>query len=185
MYKKSKKPDPITNPYDMGSDVAERIYHALKPADAVAREMEQKWGADRLTSLVSTETASKFGGAKAKLDQAIESKDPLAVRRKAEVMVRAWKALDQEAQANGAKAVSPEVWSATGADNKKYAFVQSNAEAWMVTPELNGVNVYSIDEVVRILDNEAMALLGKVKDTFPKAKVTQVTESELNDEVPF
>ena len=169
----------------MGSEVAERIYYALKSVDAAARKMEQKWGADRLSSLVSTETAYKFGGAKAKLDQAIASNDPLAVRQKAEVMVRAWKALDDEAEDNGAKAVSPEVWSATGADNKKYAFVQSNAEAWKVTPELDGVNVYSIDEVVRILDNEAMALLGKVKDTFPKAKVTKITESELNDEVPF
>ena len=50
------------------------IAGAVKPVDAVAKEMETIWGRGRLQELVSPETAALFESAKAKLDIGITSK---------------------------------------------------------------------------------------------------------------
>lgn len=135
-----------------------------------------------MVTLVSVDTAAKFGSAKAKLDQAIHAGDVQGVQKKAKVMMRAWKALSDEAAAAGHKGIDPKVWTATAEDGTPYAIVEGSAEAWKVTPELEGVRVFSVDEVARLLHTQ-FSLIGSVKDTFPDATVKST--EPLDDEVPF
>lgn len=180
---KKKKPDPITNHDDFASVTWESIYQSLRPLDAIVNKLEQRWGVDRLVSLVTVETAAKFGSAKAKLDAAVQDGDVDLVQKKANVMMRAWMALDKEATSSNATPVKPNIWSAKGDDGQIYAFVQTLAEAQKVSKDSKDVRVFSIDEVVRIIEGEQMKLVGSVKDVF--ADATIISSQHLDDEVPF
>ena len=82
---------------------------ALAPFDAAVREMDRKWGVDRLPELVSPETAQRFGSAMAKLNAAIDADDPEECLTRAKVVMRGFEAMDAEAEAAGAPKASPHV----------------------------------------------------------------------------
>lgn len=182
---RKRKPDRLMNSSEIGNVIAESVYHALRPLDEMVHQMEMRWGADRLVGLVSVDTAAKFGSAKAKLDAAIDANDVEAVRKKAAVMIKAWKALSDEATALGHGGLDPEVWEVCTDDGQRYAFVRSNVEAWKASKEMEGTRVFSIEEVARLLDVR-FKLVGGVKDVFPDAEVVNVKKREpLDDAIPF
>jgi len=185
-----QKPDPFFNSDHHGNVIADAIHHALMPLDKIATDMESKWGCDRLPSLVSPETAALFGSAKAKLDAAIESNDPQEVARRAAVMIRGWDKMDIEAAERGSKALSPDIWSWASSEGFKVAITQSNAEAIKAIrtdKRLEGVAVYSLDEIGRILQAESHRLLDTAKKAFPEAVVSDVRpkQTKFDDEIPF
>lgn len=183
-HHKKKRPDVITNFEDVGNETAEAIYHALKPLDEMVHQMEVRWGVDRLVGLVSIDTAQRFGSAKAKLDAAVQRGDVGAVKKKAAVMIRAWKALNDEATKNGYVGLDPTVWTCRVVGGGTYAICQSNAEAHKVSKDLEGYRVFSLEEVARLIDTK-FEMVGAVKDSFPDATIKKAGRVELNDDIPF
>ena len=189
---KRQRPDVFTGTA-FGNPVAEAIHHALLPLDKTATEMEFKWGCERLPSLVSPETAARFGSAKGKLDAAIQANDPQGVALRAAVMIRGWIKMDLEATERGHKALSPEIWSHTTSTGFKVAVARSNAEAInaiRTDKRLENVAVYSLDEIGRILEADSYRLLDEVKKTWPESVVSDVRKKKgtaplFDDEVPF
>ena len=184
---RNRKPDRFTAPSYIGDGVAESIYHALRPLDALAIEMDEKWGADRLVALVSAETASKFGAAKAKLDQAIDGNDAIEVAKRAAVMMRGWRALDAEAVSAGRKVLEVSAWVWRDDDDKPHAFVKDHAEAISYAKSHPGVPVWSMSEVARLAAqfNSTMAAAGKAKALFPASTVELRSREALDQEIPF
>jgi hypothetical protein len=188
-----RRPDIFTDSEAHGDSVADAIHHTLLPLDRAASEMEMKWGCERLPSLVSPETAARFGSAKAKLDAAIQVNDPQEVVRRAAVMIKGWAKMDLEATEMGHEAMSPDIWCHTTSTGFKVAVARSNADAIksIRTDDLmKGVAVYSLDEIARILEAESYRLLDTVKKTFPEAKVTKTRKKKapaplFDDGVPF
>lgn len=186
-----RKPDALTQRDGYTDPIAEGIHHSIKPLDRVATEMELKWGCDRLPGLVSPEMAAKFGSAKAKLDAAIELNAATDVARTAGVMVRGWAALDAEATKGGHKPLEPNIWSHTTEAGFTFAVAQGNADAIKAIktrPDLDGVRVYSLDEIGRLLESGSMDLVNTVKDSWPGATVTAVRPlrgDAMDDEVPW
>jgi len=188
-----RRPDVFTDPEVHGDSVADAIHHALLPLDRAASEMEFKWGCDRLPSLVSPETAARFGSAKAKLDVAIQANDPQEVARRAAVMIRGWDKMDAEAAERGHKALSPDIWCCVTSTGFNVAIARSNADAIKsirTDDRMEGVAVYSLDEIGRILEAESYRLLDTVKKTFPEAKVMKTRKKKaptplFDDGVPF
>lgn len=186
--KKQRKPDRITHPTAYSSAEAGSIYGALKPLDKVADDMETKWGVDRLIGLVSVDTAAKFGSATEKLNAAIEDQNVDLVKKKAEVMIKGWHALDREAAGSGHKPISVETWVGCDNDGKQYTIVKDLAAAREYA-KIHNAAVYTADEVARIITawQSRDGIVQNVKDTFPGAEVKTITPMEelLNDEVPF
>lgn len=187
-----RRPDVFTDSEVHGDSVTDAIHHALLPLDRAASEMELKWGCDRLPSLVSPETAARFGSAKAKLDAAIQENDPQEVTRRAGVMIRGWDKMDAEAAERGFKALSPDIWSHTTAGGAKVAVARSEAEAGKASKmeSFQNVRIYSLDEIGRILDHDSLKLVNAAKDVFPGAKIKEIrktgtSKTKLNDPVPF
>jgi hypothetical protein len=188
-----RRPDIFTDPEVHGNSIRDAIHHAILPLDRVASEMEMKWGCERLPSLVSPETAARFGSAKAKLDVAIQANDPQEVARRAVVMIKGWAKMDLEATETGHEALSPDIWSYTTSTGFKIAVARSNADALKsirTDDRLAGVAVYSMDEIARILEADSYRLLETVKTTWPEAKITKIRKekapaSEFDDDVPF
>jgi len=172
---KRRQPDHILERGDIGDSIAEAIHHAILPLDKIATDMEMKWGCDRLPSLVDPEMAARFGAAKAKLDAAIVANDPEDVVRRTAVLARGWAAMDREAERLGNAPLSPDIWSHTTDGGFRWAVARSNADAIKAirsSHEFDGVAVYSLDEVGRIL--EAHTLTKEVKRIFPECTVEKI-----------
>tara|TARA_R110000824_G_C14941664_1_gene649900 strand:+ start:77 stop:688 length:612 start_codon:yes stop_codon:yes gene_type:complete len=183
-----KRPDAFAPNSNYAEPVTDAIHHAIKPLDRIANRMELKWGSEQLPALVSCETAQRFGSAKAKLDKAILDNDADAVAKKASVLIKGWQKMDQEAASDGHTALEPNIWSHTTEARFKFAVAQGNADAIKAirtAPEMEGVAVYSLDEIGRILESDSMKLVNSIKNVFPDSKVTKVLMDDLNDEVPF
>lgn len=185
-----------------GTYIAGRAH--IDGADAAAIEMEAKWGCGRLRLLVSAELREKFDRQRYLHNQAIWHGDLEAVRRESGRMVTAWRALDKAATTAGARELPADVWEISRPDGRVVAIVPDNARARLVMPEGRYVDVYTLDEIGRLL--EGFPLLAKVKEHFPGATVTAVRRriddpleavgdtregldanlhGELNDDIPF
>ena len=183
---KRPKPDHLLNDALHGDAVADSIHYSIMPVDEIAARLELKWGCDRLPGLVSPDTASRFGSAKAKLDTGIQDNDPAAVKKRAAVMVKGWKIMDEEATAAGHQPLMPEVWSHTTQSGFKFAISPTTAEAIksIRTDEaLKGIPVFSLEEVGSIM--ESQNLVNVVKKTFPESRIKTSKKRSMDDEIPF
>lgn len=184
-----QRPDPITHPDSFLRRTDEVIFHALQPVDQTARQMEDKWGVDRLPTLVSVETAAKFGSAKAKLDAAIFQNDVDEVTKRAGVMQKGWIALDKEATERGHAPVEPQAWTWRDDDDKPHAFVRDVAEAHAYGKAHPGVAVWTMAEVIRVaanFDDLSKNIVSGTKVAFPGAEVSAIKSKKLvADEIPF
>jgi len=80
---------------------------SLAPFDKAVREMDKRWGVDRLPELVSVESAAKWGKAVAGLNGAIDAQDPDKVKFWVEVCLRGLTAMDAEAVSLGRPVSDP------------------------------------------------------------------------------
>lgn len=177
-----------------GTYIAGRSH--VDECDALAIEMEAKWGCDRLRLLVPTEMREKFDRQRYLMNQAIWHGDLESVRRESGRMVKAWRALDRLATEAGKATLPKDVWELTLSDGRVAAIVPDNIRARMVISEGRMVDVYTLDEIGRLL--EGYPGLAKIKQAFPGATVTAVrrsvedpleavgdTKDGLNDPIPF
>jgi len=167
----------------------DQMYGAMRPVDAIASEMELRWGVGRLETLVTPETAAKFESARAKLDVAIFNKDPELVTQRAGVMVRGWKALEAEALRLGHKPAPPELWYAKapeeyGLDEMQFVIAKDNSAATLAQTDLP---VYTVTEVARIIRLwRSQSDVSKVKNIFAGAEVVRMDGDLIDDkEIPF
>ena len=157
----------------------------LDGLDAVASEYEKIWGVDRLRLLVSDELRQKFDRQLSKLNAAIALNECDKIQTMAAAMRRGWQALDREARSLKAKPLQPVVWEVPLPSGKVAAFVRSNSEASFVAAEGRYVEVWTLDEIGRLIEGPWKDI-GKVKQTFPGALVTDYRNKEpLNDAIPF
>ena len=182
---KRNKPDVFFSPNTQNSATHHAIHNCLLPLDKTASEMEQKWGPDILPSLVSNDTALRFGSALGKLNAAIADNDPEIVSKRADILMRGWIKMDDEATERGHKPLPPEIWTYT-TEKFKLAITRTSAEAINAAKlaRLEGFSFYSMEEVALIL--ESKTLVNQTKAVFPGATVKSVSNKSLpDDEIPF
>ena len=167
----------------------DQIHGALKPLDAVAADIELRWGYARLETLVSPETAAKFEAARAKLDVALHDQDVDLVIQRAGVMIRGWAALEKEAIASGHKPAPPELWYATAPDEDgkkqmQIVIAKDNSAATLAQTDLP---VYTVTEVARIVRAWRSQMdVHSAKAAFPGAEIVSIKGDEhFDDEIPF
>lgn len=159
---------------------------ALGPFDTAARNMERRWGVNRLEGLVSPETAARYGSAIGKLNAAMEANDPAEVATRAGVCIRGMAAMDAEATAAGHQPIPPAAQEIE-VDGKLCA-VMWDAAQWPVYAALRpGVRTYSPQEVANALAAYG-GTVAAIKDAFPGATVTAVRSplaQAIDDHIPF
>jgi len=167
----------------------DQINGALKPLDAVAADIELRWGKDRLETLVSPETAAKFEAARAKLDVALHDQDVALVIKRAGVMQRGWAALEKEAMAAGHKPTPPELWYATAPDEygekeMQIVIAKDNSAATLAQTDLP---VYTVTEIARIVRAWRSQMdVHAAKTAFPGAEIVRIDgDDNFEDEIPF
>lgn len=147
----------------------------IDEADKLAAAMETKWGCDRLRLLVGPELREKFDRQRYLFNQAIWHGQLEDVRREASRMANAWRALDKAAEQVGAKRLDPQVMEVVLADGRVAAIVPDNDHARLVIAEDRRMDVYTLDEIARLLNG--FPELAKVKESYPGSEVTAVRRS--------
>ncbi len=150
--------------------------------------MEAKWGVGRLELLVDDELRLRFRRQLEKFNEAIEQHEINRVRRHGAGMHKAWSTLDQAATFAGAAPLDPLVWEVAGADGRVIGVTRSNADAFSATRSGRWVEVWTLEELARVVD--AWPEIGRTKQTFPGAKIVRVrSKRPINwsqgDDLPF
>jgi hypothetical protein len=141
----------------------------LDGVDALAVEMERKWGIDRLRLLVDQELRHRFDRQRVKFNTALWHGDLPEVEREAARMATAWRALDAAATAAGAKPIEPEVIAEFVVDAMVVAIVRDTAAARAVQADGRARQTWTLEELERVL--RAFPAVVKAKHTFPGATV--------------
>ena len=154
--------------------------------DHLAKQMETKWGVDRLPLLVSDQLRAAFYQQKDLLDEALSSGDLALIDIQVGGMKRAWEALDQAATQSGQSILSADIWEVKlPVSGRIVAFVKTSAEAQAIArPDLETWTVSEIAQLIDGMDENVRA----VKQLFPGAEVTAITKKETpsqTDEKPF
>jgi hypothetical protein len=151
---------------------------AIDGADAVAIEMERRWGAGRLRLLVDTPLREKFDRQDFLYRQAIDHGTLEEVQRQAARMTTAYRGLNLAAETVGAPKLSPVVWEVALADGTVAAIVRSYEDGIEINRERRLV-VYTLEEIGRMLDNYRQVVDTKL--IFPGAEVVAIRRQSIED----
>ena len=175
---------PIPDMYNHAGK-AQVINAAVRSLDAVARDAEVRWGIGKLESLADPELAARFEQARVRLNAALNGEDVNEVVARCKDMIKGWKVIEKRVREAGHQPADMRVWYHKSDDGRTYAFVQDPADATLVE---KGAVAYSLDEVVRLLDQRYQTI-STVKEHWPGAEVTKVkpknTEKDFQDDIPF
>ena len=170
-------PAPIVNPN--GWDISHGTYLSgrahLDGVDALAAEMENKWGCDRLRLLVEPELREKFDRQRYRLAAATRNGDLETLRQECLRMTTAWRALDAAAQVAGAGTLAPEVLEVTLSDGVVAAIVRDTASAHKVVADGRDLLVFTLEEIARLIEAHHTVVAAKVQ--WPGAEVVAVRKS--------
>lgn len=162
--------------------------HAIAPFDRRIREMDKKWGCDKLPELVSPSTASKWGSTMEKLNAAIINNDPAEVVARVEVALRGIDVMDREATESGAQSADDTLWLIE-ADGHEFGLLRDD-RAWPAAKEkFPNLDIVSEREMVLALleykQSVVKVALDAAKKHFPGAEVTKIKTKEYEDDIPF
>lgn len=152
------------------------VHYAVAPFDRHNRDMDRKWGVNRLAELVATATAAKFGAAMAKLDAAIDANDPDETAARAAVCIRGLAAMDAEAEASGAPKSIAEVWEIE-IDGLNVGIHRDLADWPAIQAARPDLTLFSLAQVATALKAYSLTanMLSSVNDHFPDAKIVRIT----------
>lgn len=187
--RRAKKADRLR--HGVASEKEIRADYAVAPFDKMVRDMDRKWGVDRLPEIVSPEMAAKYGSALAKLCAAIEEGEPEMIAARANVCMRGMAAMDAEAVSLGrAPAELDNVWIMEF--NGIEVGLMKDARHWpKIMDHHPGLELITENEVITALAFWREAKLGQMvnaaKESFEGAEIIrfQTKEKGMEDDVPF
>lgn len=159
---------------------------ALAPFDHAAREMDKRWGVDRLPEVVSSESAAKWGKALAGLNDALDAEDPDKVKFWVEVCLRGMQAMDDEATRAGVPISDPMIWEHEY-EGTVYGIIEDGREWPAAYAKRPGIAIHTMREVAVALHEHRNGLVNDVKLAFPGAEVRAVRrpKEDLEDDLTF
>jgi hypothetical protein len=168
--------------------------------DTRAKEVNRRWGHNRLPYIVPLEWMEKFKRQKASWELAAFEctgsplpADMERMRVQGQAMIRAYDKLEQIATESGKGPVPPERWEFELKDGTLVILVRDRAEMAQVDLHGRSAQVWSLDEIAEVIHN--FPILSAAKDIFPAAEVLEVevatsrkVKDKLDDElsdIPF
>jgi hypothetical protein len=181
---RQKKDDRILHKGATANEIKSDL--ALAPFDAAVREMDRKWGIDRLPELVSVESAAKWGKAMAGLNGAIDAHDPDKVKFWVEVCLRGLASMDAEAVTLGRPVSDPMIWECEY-EGTIFGIIADGREWPAAYAKRPGIAIHTMREVAVALHEHRNGLVNAVKLAFPGAEVKAVRrpKADLEDDLSF
>jgi hypothetical protein len=143
---------------------------------AVKAASDRKWGENRLTTLVSSETREKFWTQNSRLHQAMESKDRAKFDSSVAGMIRAYGVLDQlatEDECEPASSIPRIEWEMQ--NGQTMVIVRTVNEAVAIQTQrqdLSNHHIWSMQEMEMLMADPRMQEVIKIKALVPTAQLT-------------
>jgi hypothetical protein len=182
-----------------GPDVYVAGRSHLDGLDALAVQMERKWGMGRLRLLVDAEMREKFDRQRIRLNGAISQGDVDALAHEVRRMVTAWNRLDAAATEAGVSPLTPDIWEAHDANTGEVILIcRDTAEAAELVRANRAALVFTLAEIGAILS--AYRDITEIKRAFPGSVVRplgrtrpdpvsavtgELLPCDIDDEIPF
>ena len=184
--KREKKSDHFISPD--ARPIESQCHASIAPMDRMALQMDAKWGVDRLVELVSPETASKYGSALGRLNEALRDLNAVAVARIAGVCIRGMVAMDKEATEAGHEA-SPLIGE-YDLDGFHFGIVERTEDWKPIAAKRPDLKVFSLREIAVLLKSLQDTPVDKIKEAFPGAaikssKLSKAYFDDGGDDIPF
>jgi hypothetical protein len=181
---RQKKDDRILHKGATANEI--RADLSLAPFDKAVREMDKRWGVDRLPELVSVESAAKWGKAVAGLNGAIDAQDPDKVKFWVEVCLRGLAAMDAEAVSLGRPVSDPMIWEYEY-EGTTFGIIEDGREWPAAYAKRPGIAIHTMREVAVALHAHRNGLVDAIKLSFPGAEVKAVRrpQADLEDDFDF
>ena len=183
MAKKPTSNQPATKPAEPTWQSHPSTYFGgqaeIDEVDLVARDMEARWGADRLRLMVDPELRAKFDSQRHKLDRAIWYGSLDDVRTEARRMIKAWKVLDAKATEMGRERLKPTVWEIPLPNGTVAALVRYNEDVKDVSADSRWVQIYTMDEIGRLI--AGFPEIVRAKEIWKGAEITAVKTNIFNN----
>lgn len=157
----------------------DEIQAIVDGVDQVAADAEAVWGVDRLELLVDDDLRLRFRRQWQRFNEAIAARDPERVRQTGEGMKRAWAALCAAAVEAKALPLHEDIWEVKLGSGRIVAFCKSLPEAFAVYRSGRYVEVWTAEEVARLIDK--LPELSMAKQTFPGAMVVSAKAKGAQD----
>jgi hypothetical protein len=185
-----KKHDRLLCPDARQEEIATHL--AVAPLDRLATEMERKWGIDRLPTLVSVETAQRYGIAMSALNTAIAANNPAHAKETSENLMRGLQAMDAEATRAGHEPAKGESWE-YDLDGETFAIVKDAAEWQTVRDQRPDVTIVTMREALVAVRHVRRLCPDELFDAFPQAEITKIgpatepapRDADVGDFIPF
>lgn len=158
----------------------------LGPFDQAVREMDRKWGVDRLPEIVAPESAAKWGKAMAGLNDAINSEDADKVKFWVEVCLRGLKAMDDEAIKSGQPISDPMIWEYQY-EGQTYGIIEDGRHWPAAYAKRPGLVIFTMREAAIALHAHRNGLVEAVKLAFPGAEISGIKNKgqDMEDDIDF
>lgn len=189
--KPQKKGDYLLSREAVRNEVA--VDHCVAVFDAKAREMDARWGIDRLPEIVGLtgpdgfSMVEKYGRALGAMNEAIRDQDAERAKALAQNLVNGMKKLDAIAINAGHKPASGTFWEyeIEGEPPFRFGVLKDDREWEAAKKERPDLKMYSMREVGLALQATTFAAtaLDDVKQAFPDAK-PKVTKIKAKLEKP-
>lgn len=177
--RRKRKGDRITAPGATPDEI--KVDFCLGPFDQASRDMDRKWGVDRLPDLVSVETAKIWGTTMANLNAAIEAQfgHPDQDQARADVIacvesaLKGFAYMDAEATRTGAKPADQTVLEYELEGTR--IGIMADGAAWQaIKVDRPDLVLYTLREVANALEAYGGAVINEVKENFPAAEITKI-----------
>jgi hypothetical protein len=186
---RQKKSDRLTQ--GINDKAMIEIDFAVAGFDEKSRQMDLKWGVDRLVEVVGVvdpNMAMKFGSAMSKMNKAISDNDPEEVAARVGVCIRGMDAMDRLAMQNNCQPASQDVWEIE-ADGQVYALMRDGRSWPSIRDKHPNAELVTEREMVLAITMYRNSVVGgmvaETKNAFPSAEVISFKGKEYDDEIPF
>jgi len=138
------------------------------------RKADERWGLDRLAELVSEETRLRFWKQLARCRLAYQARDVEGYRSACGGMIRAYDALEQEAESLGAEPVTVDVMEGQREDGSVFGVAANADSAWAYSLQRPSVDVWTLEELAVILAAPVFTQAVRLKREIPGCEVMSI-----------
>lgn len=176
-------------PPPLKHDILSEASTIIATVDAHAREINRRWGTNRLTHIVPLDLAERFQSQHAKYSKAaweccgsLNPDDIARLRTQAEAMLRAYAALERAAVNSGRDDGPPTTWQFELKDGTPVVLVRDRHELGQVDLDGRAGQIWSLEEIADIVAK--FPDIARTKECFPGTEVIQLrTPSRIHDKL--
>lgn len=162
------------------------VQAAIESFMVAENQMNKKWGWYAWFKMTTPELAAKYQGAR---ERYLKINDPNEKIKACENLVKGLGVIDRQlCEAGGGSDV---FYLQARIGGRNYYFVNDKLDMQRVIPLMKGKDpvVYTLEEIVTIIESNATSAADSIKAAFPSAELTSISfkhnQEQLDDEIPF